>query len=931
MVIEVAVPETALAKDKGDLLEALAQDFLRAQSFEVEQNVRLTAAELDLLCQHKVNGRKVYVECKAYRETLGADVLKSLLGTITFKGYEEGWLISAGPLGKDAKGFKTEWESRPPAERQKLSIYSPDRVIESFVAAGILTRPPADPAAALGIADLRVGEWLLLLSPFGRFWLAPILESGVPTSVAVLDAHSAAPVRDIELLKRVASTDCSLRNLDFEKLSRQRVAPPAGASGGGAPDKIVEVAHGESWTDYRPARPKDFVGRSLQLGKIVRLLEEARTGTTATRVFAITGDSGMGKSSLVAKLREKSRNKRHRRRFFVYALDARAARSSTYILLALVGALRAAAEAGFGDQSSEHIVVSDYADPLASISMQGFLKSLEDRKEVICLIFDQFEELYSKPDLFEIFEEAQRLFLSAVSAGSSLVLGFAWRTDSTVPQDHPAYYMWHKLADHRLEVALGPFSDAEASHAVTLFEKELGQDLHPELRRQVIENSQGYPWLLKKLCIHIFEQVNSGARQGDLRETLDAATLFDRDLQQLSQPQQNCLKAIAANAPADWFEILEAYGAEVLRGLQDRRLVVRSGDRINVYWDIFREYLLTKKTPAIPFTYVPSSPSLDALLRVAAQLRHGKTRTLSDLAVTASLGEKTVGNVVRDLRMFGIAVGDHSSPRLDSSLPSAEPKEVLQRIREVLRRHALTLNLNRLEPGTIVTIAEMADELRRLNPSATHRPETRRFYAERLASWLAAAGYLAPSGGDGWRREDLGTVVAAPDLRRTRVRGVFTGESPPGSVVEALEWLSGHPAQTFTEISAAGHRNAANVLARYAVISRGKDGRFRVIQDTRGDDFAGVVWRAVQQDPCVAQVVEMLRNAPGISGKDIGDRIGRAYVQDWSPTSKLRIGNALRRWAEWVLAGDGTASVPPVPTSRARRISGTPQEPPRGV
>jgi hypothetical protein len=64
--------------------------------------------------------------------------------------------------------------------------------------------------------------------------------------------------------------------------------------------------------------------------------------------------------------------------------------------------------------------------------------------------------------------------------------------------------MWHRLRDHRLEVPLRPFPQTESSRAVTLFEKELGETLRPEIRRQVIEISQGYPWLLKKMCIHLF-------------------------------------------------------------------------------------------------------------------------------------------------------------------------------------------------------------------------------------------------------------------------------------------------------------------------------------------------------------------------------------------------------------------------------------------
>lgn len=919
MVIEVATPDGSTTTEKGDLLESFAERFVRTQGFEVETKVRVTAAELDLLCKHKVNGRTVYVECKAHRDNIGADVFRNLLGTVTFNHYDEGWLVSTGPLGKDAKGFKDEWERRDVTERRVLSIYTPQRVVENFVQANVIGPQPTKDQSEEA-ENLNVGDWLLLITQFGAFWAAPTLESGVPAGVIVYDAESGKLVQDLALLRRIAGTDCSLRSLDFERAIRSSPSSTLEAPPATPADKIVEVAYGDSWTDYRPARPQDFVGRLTQQEKILSLLNAVRVGATSTRVFAVTGDSGMGKSSLIAKMRDRTRNKRNKRKFFTYALDARSARSSRYVLASLVEGLRSAAECGFGDARTGEIVVSDFGDPLSSTSIQEYLSSLAERRQVICLIFDQFEELYSKPELFEVFEEAQRLFMSTISACANLVLGFAWRTDSTVPQDHPAYYMWHRLGDHRLEIGLGPFSDAEAAHALTLFEKELKRNLHPELRRQILENSRGYPWLLKKLCIHLFDQLEAGVEQSDLRETLDARTLFERDIQQLSGAQRTCLNFIAQTAPADWFEVLDTYGPEAIRGLQDRRLIVKSGDRVNIYWDIFRDYLLTGKTPPIPFTYIPSSPSLGALLLVAGQLRHGHGVPLATLAVAASLSEKTVGNIVRDLRMFGIATGEHSAPTLDSSLSSGELKPVLEKIRIVLRRHAVTSKLNKLEHGTAVSLDEIADELQKQNRGVVRRQETWRFYAERLGAWLTACGLLVADSSGGWLREDAGTVMLSTQIRRLRTRDLFTGEAPPGKVVEALEWLSLAP-RTYGEISAAGFRNATSVLTRYGIVSRGKDKLFRVVREIRSDGAKGTVWRAILEDDCIADVVRMVESGPSITGIEIGARIAETYSQKWSRASKTRNGNALRRWADWVLSADGSGAVPSPPEGRAKRSS----------
>ena len=309
--IEVATPSGTPNKEKGDLLEGLAVDLLRIQNYEVTNQLRLTATELDLLCKHRVNRKSVYVECKAHRAPIGANVLTNLLGTLNFKDYQEGWLISTGPLGKDAKGFQHEWEEKLDVESQKLSIYTPERVIEALIAAGKIKRLPYDLAVkTIGDED-RIGDPILLVTQSGIFWTLTCLEGGVPVGVLVYSAKTGNLIEEQEWLRNLAQTDTSQSELDFEyvlNLSKSRTESSL--------NQVIEVKHGETWADYRPARPQDFVGRSEVQEQVIRFLEDVRNEKSSTRVFAIKGDSGMGKSSLIAKLRDRVRNQHYRRKFF---------------------------------------------------------------------------------------------------------------------------------------------------------------------------------------------------------------------------------------------------------------------------------------------------------------------------------------------------------------------------------------------------------------------------------------------------------------------------------------------------------------------------------------------------------------------------------------------------------------------------------------
>ena len=87
------------------------------------------------------------------------------------------------------------------------------------------------------------------------------------------------------------------------------------------------------------------------------------------------------------------------------------------------------------------------------------------------IIFDQFEELFSKKELYPLFDSVKSLCNEVDALQGQLVLGFAWKTDLTIPVEHPAYYLWSNLADRRKEFELQQFKPSEIKSAIGLFGK----------------------------------------------------------------------------------------------------------------------------------------------------------------------------------------------------------------------------------------------------------------------------------------------------------------------------------------------------------------------------------------------------------------------------------------------------------------------------
>ena len=585
---------------------------------------------------------------------------------------------------------------------------------------------------------------------------------------------------------------------------------------------------------------------------------------------------------------------------FFYAVDMRAANDSSYIHTALLNALSSAADKGFGNSSN--LKITNYSNPLQSNSISEFLIECTKKNELIILVFDQFEELYSKSELFSVFKEARRLMYSTVSTTSNFVLGFAWKTDSTVPQDHPAYHMWHQLSDHRYEIQLKPFDHTDAKESIIIFEKELGQQLLPELRTYLLENSQGYPWLLKKLCIHIYQQLLNNTTQHELaNRSLDISSLFDQDLNNLTDVETGCMKLVAKEAPMDWYEVLDSFGHQVVQSLQDKRLLIRRGNKLNLYWDIFRDYVLSKKIPSIPFNYIPQSSSLKSLLSVVAVLDASRGKKVQELSSGAKLKESTINNILHDLVQFGIVTTNKGKVMVNAQMENFNKRTVLSNIRLIYKRHALTEKLKENNISIPASPDNIISYLKEVNPIAHFQMRTWRTYGVRMIIWLNALGLVRRTQ-DEIYYQDSGDISDESTQISNPFRGkVFCGDTSPRKVINALDLLKAGP-KSQLHMKQNGYRNACVVLRRFNLIELTTTGDYRVRNQYIRVSSKKLVWEKSSKEKSIEEVTSYLKSNPSCSAEDVGNRVSKLFLRDWTRSSCIRNGGALRQWATWHLS-----------------------------
>lgn len=633
------------------------------------------------------------------------------------------------------------------------------------------------------------------------------------------------------------------------------------------------------------------------------------------------GESGIGKSSFVAKIRSDANERKNKNRVFVYAVDVRAANDLTYIDLAFLNCLKAAQRAGFG--VAGELMLSNSQDPLSSNSVISFLKACEKKKQVVVLIFDQFEELYSKIEMYDVFNEAKRLFLATVSAKLNFALGFAWKTDCSIPQDHPAYHFWQSLSDHRYAITLRPFAQEDAIESLSLFEKEIGESLRPDVRKYLLDNCQGLPWLLKKLCIHLLDTMARGASQRDMEnEGLDIAHLFDQDIDMLSPEELQALKLIAANAPMDWFEAMQTVSNESIKALQNKRLILNKGKKLNLYWDIFREYVLNKTVPDVPFVYIPQGPSIDGVIKAGKILSLNKAITADEISEEIHFSKKTTWNILTDLVRFGIAKSKNGLYRLEANVDNRDEMSLLRFLRGAVRRHKVLSELRKVYTKKPCTIEQFTELMASCIPPGHYTAHTLNVYSQKLRNWFSRLGYTRICGAE-LSFEDRGDVMAEGEIRFYHVNDhVFIGDVSPKLAVEILSEIALRTRDVVSLRKFSGWRNAIGMLMRLGLIEKTGTESFKATFSVSTKE--GVVEKLfvhAAKEYSIQCSISMLQRSENASAMEIGKAVARQVNRDWKNASALRVGGSLRLWARWILESEKCKKILPPPGYRIKKES----------
>lgn len=719
---------------KGDFFEDIVRNVLETQRYNIQSRVNFTGMEIDLIAKHKDRKETAYIECKA-KGRLEAYEIKAFHFNVQHNEANYGYFLSTSEFQHQVAGLIDTMQKDE--KYSNLYFWGPDKIFELLESGRIIK------SINFNHESYVITKNILAWTYFGVFYILILMENTYPSRFCIIDAKNGEYVKKNEIVKNIREIVAEIKDLEFMQFTSEGIEQKIiniDKKLSENIENIIEVQESENWYDYLPASAEHFIGRKSVTGELLDFIERVNSNKTSRRVFYIDGKSGWGKSSLITCLRGRNNKKRGLNHFFVFAVDVRSASSSNFVGLSFKKLIQKAIKNNFLRNTLSYTrleIVSSF-DVLGSESAKCLLKELEKQNITLVLIFDQFEDVFRKPFLYQAFHK----FLHDVDgAKTNLILGFSWKSEINIPIEHEAYYLWQQDKDYAVRFSVKEFDQQEIVGVIKQLEESIGYSLDSTLKSRLIESSQGFPWLIKKLCIHVFQQIKSGKTiESLIEQDLNCKALFDDDLQGLSSKESSSLKYIASRSfEGDLFETTEVddkIEEKTLTELVNKRLVIKLGTKYNVYWDNFRDYLINDEVSPIGESYILRQ-NVGVCVKVYKLFKDEKKLTLEELIelYPKNLGEKSLGNVLRELRMVGLVQQKDDCFQKSMFNISATDEGFKTFMCEKFTRYTPYQKLKQINSDTI-SYSDVVTVLKDTFKASSFSENTWATYAKYLASWF---------------------------------------------------------------------------------------------------------------------------------------------------------------------------------------------------
>lgn len=871
---------------KGGLFERFVAKLLAHRyGFEdpTTRNVNVTSEgiELDIVAKHRLTGGTAIAECKAYSRNVKSAELTNFYGKLNIERFDDpqafGLLCALPRLTPEGQEKARAIEVRD----SSFKYLSADDLVDAMLQGGLIADAPANLADA--------SDRAVIVTEHGVYSACIVLDSveRTPTQVAVWGVSEPVPanVRDL-----VAASDYADGLPIVDASVSQPIDRVVGASGGAPSVLLTSVVGSASDFEYQlPASPRYFVGRSSTVKRLEESLETA-TGT----VLVLNAQSGWGKSSLALKMGDLT----IRRNGVAVVLDTRTADQPRYV----VEVLRK-----LGDQAVASGVLT-LPQGASWASLESALATLRaaqwhNQHRPVLVFFDQFENVFRDAELTRTFRD---LALGARDIPGPLVIGFAWKTDLVGWTEGHPYRLRDDIRGAGSVVVVEPFGPREVDVILGRMAKQANVRLLPDLRSRLKAYSQGLPWLLKKLADHVLRELKRGETQeGLLAESLNVVALFEADLAELSPPEHTVLRHVARFAPIAASEVTERFGPDSVQSLVDRRLVVQVGDRLDTYWDTFRDFLNTGNVPVQESWILRQTPrSVGRLLPLVVEA--GGNASVKYLVENLDTSDRAIFNLSRELRLLGVTAYEPNRVRLVDEVLNAEDREqeMRRRVGASLRRHRAYSTLRKLaeRSGGQVTLDSYSRELPNVFPAVEVASTSWTSYARAFLFWMEYAGLVLRHGAD-YRPTIEPTAITTVRLLDAPSPLKYRPSVPYISPGRALKLLSRLHAEIEIDLpSSPKDREAAGTLFGMGAISVSPLRMIRLaVPDLLMDDGTingTALQRLLESVPGGKEGLGVLAANSRALPQDVGNAIAVAAHTNWTAETTRNIGGHFRSWAK---------------------------------